>query len=148
MEDMRKQIQELFAKQALGVLASFEQPYPRTSLIAFAATHDLKIIVFATPRSTRKFHNIKANPNVCLLIDNRSNHVSDFTDAIAVSAFGAAHEIEKTKNERIAFYLLKHPYLREFVNAPTSALFEIRVKRYDFVSRFQNVSILDVDHHE
>lgn len=39
-------------------------------------------------------------------------------------------------------YLGKHPYLEEFVAAPTTSFYRIRLKSYNLVSRFQKVEEL------
>ena len=85
-EKVQAAIAELLLSQKLAVLAT-QSPAgsPYASLIAFAATPDLQKIVFATSRETRKFTNIKHNPEISLLVDNRSNRENDFHDARAVT---------------------------------------------------------------
>jgi nitroimidazol reductase NimA-like FMN-containing flavoprotein (pyridoxamine 5'-phosphate oxidase superfamily) len=137
---LRKRLKDLFASQRLGVLATYGEGQPYSSLVAFAATNDLKYLVFATTRATRKYANLSAESRVAILVDNRSNQDTDFHRAIAVTALGKAEEIdEREKNQFLKLYLAKHPYLAEFVNAPTCALLKVSVDRYYMVSRFQNV---------
>ena len=62
-----------FHRRRLAVLATQHEGKPYASLVAFAATDDLKTIIFATTRSTRKFVYLSSNPAVALLIDNRTN---------------------------------------------------------------------------
>jgi len=142
---LTEQLHDLFFTQPLAVLSTTGNGQPYCSLIAFAVTSDLRDMIFATTRSTRKYTNIKSNPRVSLLIDNRSNEVSDFHNAMAVTATGEVAEIsgqEETDNLRI--YLKKHPHLEEFVMSPTSALMRVEVSRYYVVRRFQNVMVLHI----
>lgn len=136
-------LQELLQGQRLAVLATLAAEEPRrpyTNLIAFAATADLKEIVFATTRATRKFANLTAEPRVSLLVDNRSNRETDFGEAAAVTILGTASELLEPERERYqAIYLAKHPYLRDFVTAPSCALLRVRVEKYILVTRFQEV---------
>ena len=112
----------------------------RRSLVAFANTDNLREIVFATLRTTRKYANIDADKHVALLIDNRSNKTADFRKAMAATAIGQIREITKRKNSRyLRLYLEKHPHLKEFVEAPTCALLCIVVEKYYVVNRFQQV---------
>ena len=144
---LRKQVAEMLLSQKLAVLASQSSGGSAyASLIAFAATDDLRQIVLATPRATRKFANLKHNPMVSLLIDNRSNNEKDFHDAMAVTVMGQAEEInlEASQNELASLYLRKHPYLEDFLRAPSTAFILISVRCYYLVSRFQEVMELHI----
>jgi len=144
-ENFKKIITDLLTNQKLGVLATDLEGLPYTSLIAFSATEDLGKIIFSTLKDTRKFTNISKNPRVTLLIDNRSNKSTDFYHAIAVTAQGSVEEIEKPESKFKELYLNKHPYLDEFVNSPNCALLKIKVEKYHYVSRFQDVKILELE---
>jgi nitroimidazol reductase NimA-like FMN-containing flavoprotein (pyridoxamine 5'-phosphate oxidase superfamily) len=137
--DLKNKLKVLFKTQKLAVLGSDKgnQPYP--SLIAFAHTDNLKNFVFSTLRNSNKYANIMINPKISMLIDNRSNQPSDFSDAIAVSVFGHAEEVKDDKERLLDLYLEKHPYLKDFVGLPNCVLLRINVTKYSIVSQFQNV---------
>jgi nitroimidazol reductase NimA-like FMN-containing flavoprotein (pyridoxamine 5'-phosphate oxidase superfamily) len=138
-------IRELFESQKLAVLATQNEGQPYANLIAFAASDDLKSLYFATARATRKYANIEADARVTVLIDNRSNQDSDFSQAAAVTATGTAQEVVDAKRDEVlAIYLAKHPMLEDFVRSPSCALLQIRVETYYLVRRFQNVMELHV----
>jgi general stress protein 26 len=146
-EQIRKEIAELLLSQKLAVLATqSHEGSSYASLIAFAATDDLKKIVLATPKATRKFANIKHNPKVSLLIDDRSNNEKDFHDAQAVTVMGVVDRIElnSIQNELSQLYLSKHPYLEDFLCSPSTTFIVISVKSYFLVSRFQEVMELHI----
>jgi general stress protein 26 len=139
-------LKALFNEQKLGVIATpmdIDGP-PYINLIAFAHTPNLKELIFATNRDTKKFANIKNNPKISMLVDNRGNRPSDFKDAVAVSVFGFAEEIQNDFDEYLDIYLNKHPYLADFARDPKCALLKIRVSEYYYVSKFQNVKIIKV----
>ena len=138
------QLRELFASQRLAVLATDHDGQPYVSLVAFAVSDDLRELLFATNRDTRKFANLKANNSVSLLIDNRSNQVADFSRTIAVTLLGVGEELtEADRPVGEALYLAKHPHLQEFVTSPGCALVRVQLKSCYLVSRFQDV----VEHH-
>jgi nitroimidazol reductase NimA-like FMN-containing flavoprotein (pyridoxamine 5'-phosphate oxidase superfamily) len=140
MMEMREILEHLLSSQRLAVLATQMSGQPYTSLVAFAAAEDLKEILLATTRATRKFANLMADPRVSLLIDDRSNEEADFGQASAVTVLGAAAEVLGPEREaRLPLYLNKHPYLEEFVTAPTCALIRVKVEKYIMVTRFQEV---------
>jgi nitroimidazol reductase NimA-like FMN-containing flavoprotein (pyridoxamine 5'-phosphate oxidase superfamily) len=142
---LRKTLKDLFTSQRLGVLATYGEGQPYSSLVAFATTDDLKYLVFATTRATRKYANLSADSRVAILVDNRSNQDSDFHSAIAVTALGNAEEVKESERDRfLRLYLAKHPYLEEFVNSATCALLKVSVQKYHMASRFQNVMELHV----
>ncbi len=138
-----KIVKDLLKQQKLAVLATEKEGQPYTNLIAFAHSEDLKNILFATPRCTRKYTNIEKRPGVSILIDNRSNTALDFTDAVVVNAMGEVKEVEKTE-ELLQLYLAKQPHLKSFLSATSSALMQMEVKKYIIATRFQNVEELDM----
>jgi nitroimidazol reductase NimA-like FMN-containing flavoprotein (pyridoxamine 5'-phosphate oxidase superfamily) len=144
-DEVRDRLRTLFDSQSLGVLATSKASQVHATLVAFAVTDDLGEVVFATSRATRKYEMLRANPRAALLVDNRSNEVSDFRDAVAAAAHGPAEEVEAGRRDGLAaLYLRKHPYLREFVGAPTCSLMRILVETYDLVRNFQEVSVLRI----
>jgi nitroimidazol reductase NimA-like FMN-containing flavoprotein (pyridoxamine 5'-phosphate oxidase superfamily) len=137
---MREDLKKLFTTQPLAVLSTQNKGQPYASLVAFAASEDLKSLFFATTRATRKYANLSSEPQVAMLVDSRSNEVSDFRWAMAVTATGEAEEVEGEEKERVSkIYLEKHPHLDDFISSPSCALLKIRVERYYVVTRFQNV---------
>ena len=141
-ENLLKSIKQLFNAQKLAVLATNMKGMPYTSLVAFVATDDLKEIIFATYKDTKKHDNLLNEPRVSILIDNRKNQTSDFQDAIAVSARGHGRIITSQRERYQSLYLKKHPSLSEFITSPECDLFRIKVSEYQYVSRFKNIKIL------
>ena len=140
LDSMRRDLEELLANQPLAVLSTQNEGQPYASLVAFAASEDLKALFFATTRATRKYANLSSDPRVAMLVDSRSNEVSDFRWAMAVTATGRAEEVEgQEKDIALRTYLAKHPHLDDFVSSPTCALLIIRVERYYVATRFQSV---------
>ncbi len=145
LDSMRKDLKELFTTQPLAVLSTQNEGQPYASLVAFATSEDLKQLFFATTRATRKYGNLSSDPRVAMLVDSRSNEVSDFRWAMAVTATGKVEEVEGQEKERVLqIYLAKHPHLDDFVSSPSCALLKIRVERYYVATRFQNVTEVHV----
>jgi nitroimidazol reductase NimA-like FMN-containing flavoprotein (pyridoxamine 5'-phosphate oxidase superfamily) len=133
-------IRQLLESQRLAVLSTQDHGQPYCHIVAIAATDDLKNLLFATTRATRKYANLMADPRVAVLVDNRKNDPSDFAEAAAATALGKAWELQGAERQSfLEVYLARHPYLEEFVAAPTCALLRIKVDRYLTVSRFQDV---------
>jgi nitroimidazol reductase NimA-like FMN-containing flavoprotein (pyridoxamine 5'-phosphate oxidase superfamily) len=142
---LKSTLGELFKSQYFSVLATRSDGRLHTSLVAFVATEDLDAIVFATPKATRKFHNLSAHPEVSLLVDNRSNDAVDIYNVTAVTVSGTAEALAGAgREDMLRLYLKKHPYMEEFVRSPNSALVRVNVRKYDVVTDFQNVMVLTI----
>ena len=140
--DLRQTLKDVFAAQRFCVLATQGEGQPYGSLVAFAETGDLKQLVFATHRDSRKFSNLTSDPRVALVIDSRSNNDLDFSNAVAITALGTAHEAAGGEREHLAgVYLAKHPSLVGFIGSPEVAVCSVEVAEY-FVSGFSDVTRL------
>lgn len=141
--DLEARVGDLLNTQGLAVLSTQGEGQPYSSLVAFAATPGLHELLFATTRKTRKYHNLTTEPRVSLLVDNRSNREADFHQAMAATAVGRAEEVEDASlTDLRRIYLARHPYLEDFLAAPTCALIRVRIDAYYVVERFQDVRIL------
>jgi len=139
-EDLKILLKSLFSSQLLAVLGTQSPNGPYGNLVAFAATDDLKHLLFATSRPTRKYENLLKTPEVALVIDNRSNQENDFRNAVAVTATGSVREATGPEKDHFqTLYLEKHPSLRGFVEAPSCALLNVEVDTYFIVRQFQQV---------
>ena len=140
--DLRRTLKDVFANQRFCVLATQGEGQPYGSLVAFAETGDLKQLVFATHRDSRKFSNLTSDPRVALVIDSRSNNDLDFSNAVAITALGLAHEAAGGEREHlVAVYLAKHPSLVGFIGAPEMAVCSVEIEDY-IVARFSGVTRL------
>lgn len=130
--------------QPLAVLATAADPGPYTSLVAIAFDRDLRRLYFATQQDTRKGQNLRKNPMVSLLLDNRSNTVADFTRAAAATVLGKAEAATgEERNAGQTVYLARHPDLSGFVNSPGCVLFQVIIERIVLVTHFQQTVAFD-----
>ena len=139
-------LREMLENQLLGVLGTQRDGEPYTSLVGFAATPDLKHLLFATGRATRKHSNLAADSRASMLFDNRTNRPADFTEAAAATAVGAVEEVSDSECadfDRI--FLAKLPHLESFVHSPSCVRLRLRVSTYMVVTHFQHVIELHVD---
>ncbi len=128
-----------------AVLATSNKGRPYTSLVTYALTPDLKQLIFATPRNTRKYANLIHSENIAILIDNRSQKHKKLLETEAITIIGVARPVRrgKTWDEFAGIFLAKHPDLTEFINSPSTALIVVNINQCVHVGRFQTVSTLD-----
>jgi len=133
-------LRNLCIEQPLAVLATDAGSGPYASLVAVAVTPDLRQLFFSTLRATRKFANLAGNHHVSLLLDNRSNLMTDFSRAAAATILGTAEELSGNERESgLAIFLGRHQHLAEFTASPSCALFRVQISSIYLVTRFQNV---------
>ena len=138
--ELTELLRDLFSSQLLAVLGTQSENGPYGNLVAFAATGDLKLLLFATLRSTRKYQNIADAPKAAMVIDNRSNQEADFNGAVAVTATGSVIEVPESERDALQkVYLAKHPQLHDFLESPACALLKVEVDHYHIVRLFQQV---------
>ena len=143
--DARHIINDLLKEQKTGVLATCNNDIPHICVVGFAVSDDLKTLYFATPIATLKYANLKQNPNVQLLIDNRKNLAEDFSGAAAVSCVGTARCTSGDDHSHAHEIMLsRHPELENFLKSPTCAIIAIRVSKYSLVTRFQDVTEIEM----
>lgn len=133
-------VQDLLASQRSAALATQERGRPYLSLMAYAVTPDLRTIILATDRYTRKYANLMVDPRVALLVDNRSNTPEDTRDTVAVTVLGEAGEVRPEAREKcLALFVARHPQLQTFATSPTCALIAVQVATYVVVQHFEEV---------
>jgi heme iron utilization protein len=144
-KSLRMKLDELFENQKFCILATSLGDMPHTSIVAFAVCDDLKAMLFATPTNTAKYSNLKANPNVAVFFDNRSNSMSDFYEAVGVTAYGTAAQIDTGGNDTlVSRYLEKNPNLEQFLFSDDCAVFRVELKAYHIVENFQQVTKIEL----
>jgi nitroimidazol reductase NimA-like FMN-containing flavoprotein (pyridoxamine 5'-phosphate oxidase superfamily) len=138
---VRERIRALLVGQPFAVLCTQGESQPYGSVIAFAFSEDLRSVAFCTPVATRKYRLLSQCERAALVVDSRCQHLDNMMEVEALTATGRAVELERgPEYERWAARLIaRHPQLKAFVAAPTSALFRLDIVRYLHVSRFQEV---------
>ncbi|MGD8516411.1 MAG: pyridoxamine 5'-phosphate oxidase family protein [Anaerolineae bacterium] len=134
-------IQALIREEPFAVLCTQGGGQPYGSVVAFAFDPDMGSFVFATPVATRKFRLLSECDRVALVVDNRGKYPEDMMRVGAVTVTGQAEQLESGPKFEAGAMLLtsRHPHLARFVQAPSTALFRVRVFRYLYVTRFQEV---------
>ena len=143
LAELEPLLRDLFAAQRYAVLGTQGADRVSLNLMAVAITGDLRFLVLATERATPKYDNLRNEPRVSLLVDNRANQSADTRTALALTVDGLAEEVSGPEREDLAQLLLsRHPQLGAFVRSPTCALFRVRVQRYELVRGLYDVRVV------
>jgi hypothetical protein len=134
-------IRRLVSEEPFAVLCTQGSGQPYGSIIAFAFSEDLTACCFTTSVATRKHRLLSECDRVALVIDDRDRHPGEIMRTSALTVTGRAAQVRAGPEfERWAErLLLRHPYLKSFVNAPSTVLFRVDVSRFLHVARFQEV---------
>lgn len=135
-------LREVVSTQYFAVLNTIDHGLPYSNLVSFAATDDLRSLVFVTGRNTRKYRNVQDNHNISLLIDNRTNKPSDTSQAVAIAAIGIAREEIDNRSLLRDIFLARHPQLRHFVEAPDNAIMLVTIGKYIVASFDKTQTVL------
>ncbi len=142
--DINSRVKGILSEQLYGVLTTVNDAgEPHCSIVAFVSADDMGSLVFVTPQNTRKYRYALERPRVALFIDDRRDRTDELMQVTGIEARGS---VELLAPESCGLYrelyIAKYPAMREFVDAPGSAIMRIAAERYDVVDRFQHVIVL------
>lgn len=138
-KQVKSKIKELLSGQKFAVLATHTRDYPYTSLVGFVASEDLSYLIFAVSRESRKYSYMVENNIVSMLIDDRKNEPGDFRQASAVTIMGEAETIDSNQRQYCQLLEKKNPFLKEFLELPSTVIIKVQVIKYFLVAEFQDV---------
>jgi nitroimidazol reductase NimA-like FMN-containing flavoprotein (pyridoxamine 5'-phosphate oxidase superfamily) len=141
---MKNTVAALLNQQVQCVLATLNDKEQALHLMAYAISTELDEIYLASLESTQKVTNMRANPNVTCLWDNRTGNNADHTAGLAMSGFGRARELTG-EYARLARSLLlqRNATLQELLSDPTVVIFSLRINRYQWVEGYTRVIIYE-----
>jgi nitroimidazol reductase NimA-like FMN-containing flavoprotein (pyridoxamine 5'-phosphate oxidase superfamily) len=148
LEDLEP-YRDLLLSQRFGVLSTTYDDIPHCSLVALAFSQDLKRILFATSKTTKKYNNITKNQNLSMFIDNRKNNPEDIKNTITICATGVAKVVEPFAGLPVDLktaYEKMHPYLSGFIGEKTTVFVIINVNKYQIVSNFQEIKNIFIEY--
>jgi hypothetical protein len=141
---MKDAVASLLNQQAQCVLATLGETEQALHLMAYAASPQLDQIYIASLESTQKVANMRVNPNVTCLWDNRTGNNSDHTAGLAMSGFGQAHELTGEPALSAQHLLLqRNASLQPLLSNPSVIIFALHIERYQWVEGYTKVVIYE-----
>lgn len=119
-ENYREKARSLIRAQDICVLATASEKGPYCSFMAYASNTSCTEIYMVSFRDSRKYRNMRENPSVCLLIDNRRETSTRYTEIEALNISGRFQPIiEESERALIHEELSKrHPGLTDLFENP------------------------------
>jgi nitroimidazol reductase NimA-like FMN-containing flavoprotein (pyridoxamine 5'-phosphate oxidase superfamily) len=125
---MLEKMKSLVLRKDSCVLATTDGEAPHCSLMAYICCDSGERLFLVTPRSTRKFRNIRHHPRVSLLIDTRGEDQRHRTQALTVTGtcdvLQDADDIARIK----ATFIQQHPHLGDFIRKDDIAVVCVQVE--------------------
>ena len=139
---MKATVASLLNQQVQCVLATLADQQPALHLMAYAFSADLDEIYVASMADTQKVRNMRRNPNVTCLWDNRSGNNSDHNVGLAMSGFGKARELSGDSAAKVARLLAqRNATLKPLLADPAVLVFAISIDRYLWVEGYTRTII-------
>ncbi len=137
-------VRRLLRTQRFAVLATSSGAGPHASLIAFAAVDDGEGLVFITPRDSAKYRNLRRNPNVSLVIDERPGSGGRIEGACGVTVTGTVRSVSGAEaGTESALFLRRHRNFRRYLKDEDVILLRIDVNRYLHTRSLSSVTAVD-----
>ncbi len=145
MEEMR----QILKSQNLCVLATYADEKPHCSLMAYIIDDTCQVLYMLTPKKTRKFANLCANPRVSLLVDTRlADGRPQPRDKICALTVGGTCAVVKDGDRERGIcqrFVQVHSHLAAFVNEEDIAVFEVRITSLQLLQGARDATYETID---
>lgn len=132
-------ITDVLGKQKFMTLATDAGDHLHTSLLCYTISKDLHCVFFGTPRTTRKYRNLKKNGKNAINFSDDRNEDRDTHRAFSVTAHGTAYELVDERDEHATLLIKRFPHLEDFYRDPAVAIFRVKIDEYSITGDFQDV---------
>jgi len=139
--EIQDTIRCVLERNRLAVLSTQLNGQPHASLIAFTPLEGLRLLVFATYRSTLKYKSILEDRRLAILIEDREGDATMRSDQrLFLTAIGEAIQTPaEVRQVYIRTHLARHPNLENFLTSPDCEFVLVAVHSYQVVSSIDDV---------
>lgn len=135
----------LLRRKPFGVLATSNGTQPHASIVAFAFETTKGVLLFITPKRTKKYAFLARNPAASFVIDARPATSSALARSAAITLHAIVSMIHDDTDDRSRrIFTKKHPSMRHFTLDPAYALCEFRITRATYAKGIETVSKIGV----
>ncbi len=118
LDDQKQLIAEFIREQELAIVTSVWEGKPQAAVVVFSIKDDFELI-FGTFNRTRKYRNLKANPNTATVIG--------WDDGITIQYEGVAEEVGPGEYEEYQkIHLNKNPGSEKYAHLDGQCYFKIK----------------------
>ena len=133
-------LKRILTSQQFAVLATIHEKEPYASLVRFTFSNDLKKIYFLTKKKSQKYLNVIKNPDVSLLIDNRTSNPGDLNQLVSLAVFGKAQVSDEKERGNITKKIMSlYPGIEEYIRTEDIAVVRVDVETYKYARKFGEI---------
>ncbi|GFK95563.1 hypothetical protein NNJEOMEG_03430 [Fundidesulfovibrio magnetotacticus] len=117
--ELHEEMAAMILGNGLCAMATCGGGAPRASLMSYAVEPDCSSIYLATGSGTRKWANLRENPRVSLLIDERCQAPDGDRSRVRALTLDCLHiplEVPAAKRAALERIAARHPHLRDFLS--------------------------------
>ena len=127
---MLERMQKLACDNNICVLATARDNKPHCSLMAYVTDDRCREIYMVTRKNSQKYHNLKANRSVSLLIDTRGVGPSSKTQALTVSGQFEPIAGKAAKQQACLRLIDSHPHLQDLLRNPDAVILRVKIEAF------------------
>jgi pyridoxine/pyridoxamine 5'-phosphate oxidase len=134
LNEKKQLIAETLRRHELAVVSSIWEGKPQAAVVVFSIKDDFELI-FGTFNTTRKYRNLKANPNTAIVVG--------WDEGITIQYEGVAEEValgEFAEYQKI--HLAKNPGSEKYANLDGQVYFKIKPRWIRYTDINQNPEFL------
>lgn len=141
-----EEIRALLAGRKLAVLATQSDGQPHASLMAFTPVDDIKRLVFATYRKTRKYESMIKDGRAALLIGSGIEPFEQQRTGLIVTAHGNVSDApSNSRQSMLKSHIQRHPEFEEYFSSQECALIVMEISSYQLVTSTDEVRWYKLD---
>ena len=141
-----EEIRALLAERKFAVLATQSDGQPHASFMAFTPVDDIKRLVLATYRKTRKYESIMKDGRAALLIGSGIEPFEQQRAGIIVTAHGNVFDAPSDScQSMLKSHIQRHPEFEEYFSSEECALIVMEISNYQLVTSTNEVRWYGLD---
>ncbi|MFO7727420.1 MAG: pyridoxamine 5'-phosphate oxidase family protein [Desulfonatronovibrio sp.] len=142
---MLKTIKEIIRANDLAVLATSAENTPYCSLMAYVSGDGGLKIYMLTRKDSRKFRNINANPQVCLMVDTRADKQGDRQSIKALTISGTCFPAHSSEQDPLLDLLIRtHPQLKTLAEYSDAVVMQVAAESFLLLDGVNDAFFVDL----
>ncbi|MBI9076714.1 MAG: pyridoxamine 5'-phosphate oxidase family protein [Desulfatibacillum sp.] len=144
---MLEKMFDILARENMCVLATEYEGKPHCSLMAYMFDRQGRALVMVTGKKSAKYRNMKANPNVCLMVDTRTSAAQSEREHIQALTVSGVCEPQDPRDllELKRSFLVTHPRLKELLEQEDTEFFRVHISSIQLLDGPVDSSFIQLD---
>ncbi|WP_187170426.1 pyridoxamine 5'-phosphate oxidase family protein [Salidesulfovibrio onnuriiensis] len=145
---MLETIRTLVREKDTCVMATCEGDLPHTSLMTYTAEEDGLTFYFLSRMNTRKVRNLRANPEVSLLIDTREEHLPELRHKAMALTVAGTYLPPRNRDDLLRLkqaFTARHPHLEKFASHGDTTILTVKARSFLLLVGVEEQHFIDLE---